>query len=262
MHFVYEKEEEDSEQKFTLMKHFPDLLKTSLILFDYVSSEISPNEALHHSLTNMMFWMVQMIDLNMLNQLLKMIDDKINSDSKESIASGLMIFTSILISLSQDKVIELVIKMLPTLSCFYYHDDNIVKLHTVALFDKVIEKYQPIITNETVINLWQTSVLKSLTEEDFISSITISSLMKIFQIPTESKFLASFAEQLVIKLIDILMTHSKSNSKNMLCDQVCNLEIVLFKFLNKQSANFNSDYFGFLYKILHETKSKDTNPKL
>ncbi|CAI2360560.1 unnamed protein product [Moneuplotes crassus] len=255
LHFNYEfiTKNPDSTKELPCLDYFPGLIKINLSLFEYLSVYTKPNEQLLESATNCMYWMNQLIDEEMMSVLINATKERIDSEEPQSKAAGLLTLTCILTSLPQETVIETIIHILPNIIKLYSHKSKVVILHSVRLIRKVVENYFPILINETAIKIWQVCAVASLKEEYDIFIETYETLKLIFGQPREAPFLQPFGEQLVISMIDLLITFTIDSVRKREVEKIYELENTLYKFLSRDPKNCLNEYYSFIFKIFEDT---------
>ena len=94
LHYFFENQ--DDLNGFTIIKWFPDMLRISIGLFEYLSVSETQDLTLLSSCSNLLFWIIQLIDDGMAVQVMKMIKNYLAESSPDSIKVGLLILHSTL----------------------------------------------------------------------------------------------------------------------------------------------------------------------
>ena len=92
MHYFFENQ--DDMYGLEIIRCFPNMIKISTGLFEYISITDSQDLTLLSSCSNLLFWIIQLIDDGMAIQIIKMIKGYLLDTNSDNIKIGLLILHS------------------------------------------------------------------------------------------------------------------------------------------------------------------------
>jgi len=197
----------------TMLDHFPELLRINLELFDYLWGHLDQWTKLHESVTNCMYWMLQMVDTSMVNSLTNMIHEHIESTQMSDAATGILIFSSTVHALPQEMVTEKFIKCFPKIWAFIKSDLAVLRTHALLLVLKISEKYVQILSNKIIFDLITPILQICLTDKGktcIDSARILTNLVKQLT-PAEAQNFKEPLETLGISTLGILLKNSNED---------------------------------------------------
>ena len=229
----------------------PATIKINLSLLAYLANDLNPYPKLQYSVKRCMYWIIQVIDDIMMQDIISLLKSRITSGELTDVNTGLLMFTFIVTALPQDLVVINVVELLARILKVYSKPDIRIRLNASKLLDEVVTQYPEIMFNETVYKQWLPLVIKSLDSDTSVAKISIQILTKTITYP-ENTHAVGLCEELVIKLIDQLLTQSEKESSHEYCLQICDCLHGCFKILLRQKDSFINDYFQFIFKSLED----------